>query len=136
MDDQHHRTARGIVIPPHALTWQFDRASGPGGQHVNKTSSKATLHVDIAALEATEAMRSRLTAAFGDTLTITESTSRSQWRNRQLCLQRAADELDRAGAPPAPPRRPTRPTKASTARRIQAKRVRGERLRDRRQRDD
>ena len=141
MHDTNHRTARGIIIPAQAITWQFDRASGPGGQHVNKTSSKATLQIDIASLDfsglgAGDAVRARLVAAFGATLTITESTSRSQWRNRQMCLQRASDELDRASAPPAAPRRPTRPTRASDTRRLTAKRHRGQRLRDRSRHDD
>ena len=35
-----------VVIPPEALEWQFARSSGPGGQHVNRTSSKALLRFD------------------------------------------------------------------------------------------
>ncbi len=136
MHDTNHRTSRGIVVPAHAITWQFDRASGPGGQHVNKTSSKVTLQIDLQAVEASELVHERLIAALGPTVTVTESTSRSQWRNRQLSLQRALDEIDRASAPPAPPRRPTRPTRASNVRRLTAKRERSQRLRDRNQHGD
>jgi len=131
MVDTSHRSARGIVVPAHAISWQFDRASGPGGQHVNKTSSKVTLHIELAAIEASQPVRERLEAAFGATLTITESSSRSQWRNRQLGLQRALEEIDRASAPPAPPRRPTRPSRAANVRRLTAKRERSQRLRER-----
>jgi len=38
---------RRIVIPPEALEWQFARSAGPGGQHVNRTSSKAVLRFDV-----------------------------------------------------------------------------------------
>jgi len=134
--DATHRTARGIVVPAQALTWQFDRASGPGGQHVNKTSSKVTLHIDLGLVEARDDVRDRLLATLGATLTVTESSSRSQWRNRQLSLQRALDEIDRVSVPPPASRRPTRPTRASNARRLTAKRERSQRLRDRNQLGD
>ena len=136
MHETNHRTPRGISIPAHAMTWQFDRAGGPGGQHVNKTSSKATLRIDIAALEADEVVTARLVAAFGDTLTVTDAATPSQWRNRQQSLRRACEELDRAAAPPPAARTKTRPTRASNTRRLTAKRHRGERLRDRTRFDD
>lgn len=136
MHETNHRTPRGIAIPAHAMTWQFERAGGPGGQHVNKTSSKATLHIEIAALEVGEVVQARLVAAFGDTLTVTDATTPSQWRNRQQSLRRACEELDRAAAPPPAPRTKTRPTRASNTRRLTAKRHRGERLRGRTQFDD
>lgn len=136
MHETNHRTPRGIAIPLQAITWQFDRASGPGGQHVNKTSSKATILVDIASLDVDDTIRARLVGAFGDTLVVSESTHRSQWRNRQLALQRVCADLDRAAAPPPAPRTATRPTRGSNTRRLTAKRHRGQRLRDRNQIDD
>jgi ribosome-associated protein len=136
MHETTHRTPRGIVIPAHAMTWQFDRAGGPGGQHVNKTSSRATLHIDIASLDADEVVAARLAVAFGHTLTVSDATTPSQWRNRQQTLRRACDELDRAAAPPPAQRTPTRPSRASNTRRLAAKRRRGDRLRGRSQFDD
>ncbi len=136
MHETNHRTPRGIEIPAHAITWQFDRAGGPGGQHVNKTSSKATLRIDITGLDVDDTVRQRLAAALGDTLTVTDATTPSQWRNRQQCLRRACEELDRAAAPPPAVRTPTRPSRASNSRRLTAKRHRAERLRGRTQHDD
>jgi len=120
--DDDLRTPRGLVVPAHAMTWTFTRASGPGGQHVNKTSSKVTLTIDVDAVLGPPARLSRLRAELGDELRVTKQTSRSQWRNRQLCLEQAAAELDEASAPPDPVRRKSKPTKSAVERRLASKR--------------
>ena len=97
------------------LTWSFTRASGPGGQHVNKTSSRVTLSIDAALVLGEPAAISRLQTTLGTELRVSSQTSRSQWRNRQLCLEQAARLLDEAAAPPDPLRRKSKPTRGSSS---------------------
>jgi ribosome-associated protein len=106
------------------MTFQFARSGGPGGQHVNTTSSKVLLTIDLDACEMTSATRSRLLASHGRTLSVTSEQSRSQWRNRHLALSRAMAILDRATV--APTRRvQTKPTRSSQRRRVDDKVRRG-----------
>jgi ribosome-associated protein len=123
--DDDLRTPGGLLVPAEALTWSFTRSSGAGGQHVNTTSSKVTLGVDVTAVIGPPAAVARLRRG-SERLRITSQTTRSQWRNRQECLQRAAELLDAAAAPPPAPRRPSRPTRGSVERRLAAKRREGE----------
>jgi ribosome-associated protein len=116
------RTPGGLVVPAAALDWSFARSGGPGGQHVNTTSSKVTLTIAVAAVAGRAAALERLHDALGDTLRVTSQTHRSQWRNRQDCLTRAAALLDDAARPPDPMRRATRPTRGAVERRLDAKR--------------
>jgi ribosome-associated protein len=111
------------VIPEEELQWQFVRSQGPGGQHVNRASTKAVLRFHVvgspslsAAVRARllEQQRSRLTDA-GD-LVITSQRFREQPRNIADCLDKLREMLERAAQRPRP-RRPTRPTKGSVARR-------------------
>lgn len=116
------RTPGGLVVPAAALDWSFARSGGPGGQHVNTTSSKVTLTIAVAAVMGRDAALERVNNALGDTLRVTSQTHRSQWRNRQDCLTRAAALLDDAARPPDPTRRATRPTRGAVERRLDAKR--------------
>lgn len=116
------RTPGGLVVPAAALDWSFARSGGPGGQHVNTTSSKVTLTIAVAAVMGRAAALERVNNALGDTLRVTSQTHRSQWRNRQDCLTRAAALLDDAARPPDPTRRATRPTRGAVERRLDAKR--------------
>lgn len=125
-------TPSGFVVPARAVEWQFARAGGPGGQHVNTTSSKATLVLDLTQLQGRAEGVARVLAALGDELRVTSQTHRSQQRNRDECLQRAAEQIDTAGRRPPPPRRATRPTKGSVERRLDAKRRSSETKRGRR----
>jgi ribosome-associated protein len=123
---------RSVVIPPGELHWRFSRSSGPGGQSVNTSDSRAELSFDVATSTALpEALRqralSRLATRLTDgVLTVAASEHRSQLRNREAARTRLAALLDAAFAPPARRRRPTRPTKRSIERRITGKRHRGE----------
>lgn len=120
----------GVVVPDDALAWRFSRSSGPGGQSVNTTDSRVELSVDLARIPWTsptqqdrvlDRLRPRLR---GDVLTVTASEYRSQLRNREAALVRAAALLDDALAPPGPDRRATRPSRASRERRTQSERRR------------
>jgi len=83
--DEDLRTAIGLVVPSSALNWIFARSSGAGGQHINKTSSKATLVVETDAITGSEILLRRIKTKWPKTVRVTSQTSRSQWRNRQLC---------------------------------------------------
>jgi ribosome-associated protein len=130
-----HRTARGIVVPDAAISIRFARSGGPGGQHVNTSSSKVHLTIDLAACEMTEAVRSRVQRALGDQLTVTCEDSRSQWRNRQLAQARAFAALDAAAAPQVR-RIATRPKRSATRKRLEEKARRSETKRQRQFRGD
>jgi len=115
------RSPGGLVVPREGLRWSFGPASGAGGQHVNKTSTRVTLDVDLTRLDGPPAMVDRVRRSLGDELSVSSESTRSQWRNRLECVERAAERLD--GAAKAPTRRrPSRPTRGSVERRLSAKR--------------
>ncbi len=126
------RVTSRVVIPDHELSWRFSRSSGPGGQGVNTTDSRVELSYDIAnstALGTTLRARAleRLSGRLVDgVLTVRASEERSQLRNREAALDRLADTLRQAIAPPPKPRRPTRPSRSATEARIADKKRRGD----------
>ena len=129
--DEDLRTQRGICIATTAMQWSFARSGGAGGQNVNKTSTKASLTVAVEDMTCSNAARARIIAALGDSITVTNQTSRSQWQNRRNCLQRLTEMLDTAAAPPPAKRKKTKPTRGSVERRLESKRRDGEKKRDR-----
>lgn len=97
----------------------FSRSSGPGGQHVNKTSSRVQLSVDTGVLEGiTDDERSRLPAR----MTVVVQDERSQFTNREIAVDRMVERLVQA-LHRDKPRRKTKPTKASQERRLTAKKI-------------
>lgn len=129
--DEDLRTARGILIPSSAMQWSFARSGGAGGQNVNKTSTKASLTVAVEDITCSNAARARIITACGESITVTNQTSRSQWQNRRNCLQQLTEMLDTAAAPPPAKRKKTKPTRSSVERRLESKRRDGEKKRDR-----
>ena len=121
---------RHLTVPEAELSWRFSRSSGPGGQSVNTTDSRAELSFDVArsgALDEHLRVRAlaRLSGRLVDgVLTVAASEHRSQLQNREAAEQRLAQLLREAVAPPPPPRRPTKPTKGSKERRLEGKRQR------------
>ncbi|AVT32225.1 aminoacyl-tRNA hydrolase [Plantactinospora sp. BC1] len=130
----------GLVIPEAELNWRFSRSSGPGGQGVNTTDSRAELSFDVANSTALpERLRARALDRLGGrlvdgVLTISASEHRAQLRNREAALARLAALLADAVAPPPPPRRPTKPSRGAKERRLAEKKRRSQ-LKQTRRRD-
>ena len=131
-----------LVVPEAELSWRFSRSSGPGGQSVNTSDSRAELSFDVAGspslpdflrVRALERLAGRLVDGV---LTVAAAEHRSQLQNREAAEQRMALLLREAVAPPPPPRRPTRPTKGSKERRLAGKHRRSEVKRGRSGRHD
>ena len=128
----------GVVIPDAELIWRFDASGGPGGQHANKSATRAELRFDIGASGAfTDEQRRRVLQNLGSAvddgvLTVQSADSRSQWRNRQIAKRRLVETLREGLKPPPPVRKRTKPTRASRERRLADKRSRSETKRLRR----
>jgi len=121
-----------VRIPRHELQVRFGPSSGPGGQHANKTATRAELTFDVSASSAlTDAQRQRVRARYGDVIRVVADDERSQLRNRALAERRLAERLRSALEVPRR-RRATRPTRASQRRRLDAKRRRTDIKRNRR----
>ena len=126
------RVTDSIAIEDWELTEQFIRASGPGGQNVNKVSTAVELRFEAArSPNLPEAVKRRLQRLAGRRWTkegavvIQCDETRSQARNREIARERLAELVRKATVVPKK-RRPTRPTKGSVERRLKAKKERGE----------
>ena len=124
--------APGIAFDAREIEESFVRASGPGGQNVNKVSTAVQVRLDLrrpgtlpeALRERAEALGGRRVTADG-VLVITAQRHRSQERNRQDALERVVALLREAAIRPVI-RRDTKPTRAARRRRTDAKVLRGE----------
>lgn len=125
------RVSSALLIPGAELEVRASRAGGPGGQHVNTTSTRVELRWDVRASTAlTDAQRGRLLERLAPRLTndgvlvLHASEHRSQLRNREAALARLTAIVGDALEVPRA-RRATRPTRAARRRRLEAKRARG-----------
>lgn len=119
-----------ISIDEREIEESFVRASGPGGQNVNKLATAVQLRFDVRGSPSLPAaLRERLQRLAGSRLTrdgvlvIAAQRHRTQARNRQDALDRLLDLIRRAATPPRP-RRPTKPPPAARERRIEGKKRR------------
>ena len=121
------RVTDQIAIDEREIEESFVRASGPGGQNVNKLSTAVQLRFDVRGSPSLSAqLKSRLERLAGARLTrdgvlvITAQSHRTQGRNREDALDRLLELIRRAAIVPRT-RRPTKPTMASRERRIESK---------------
>ena len=127
----HHR------IPSQELHWSFGTSGGPGGQHANRSNTRAELRFDLATSTVfPPATRTWMLERLGNravdgVVIVSVDESRSQWRNRSIARRRLVEWLEEAMRRPTPRRR-TRPTRASKERRLEGKRARSETKRLRR----
>lgn len=121
-----------VMIPARDLAWSASRASGPGGQNVNKVATKVTLRFDLRATEALNgAQKARLRKLAGSridalgALVLSSQAERSQRQNLERARDRLRKLVEKALIPPRR-RVATKPSRASKRRRMDAKRRRGE----------
>jgi ribosome-associated protein len=132
------RLRGALVVPEAELSWRFSRSSGPGGQSVNTTDSRAELSFDVARTAALgPVLKARAIERLGDRLvdgviTVAASEHRSQLQNRRAAEERLTELLVEAVAPPPRRRRATRPSKGAVQRRLDEKKRRGQTKRLRR----
>ncbi len=124
--------ARPFPVDPGEIRFTFVRASGPGGQNVNKVSSAAQLRFDVRGSRSLPGpVKARLERLAGARLTkhgvivIQADRFRTQERNRQDALARLAALINKAQVAPKK-RRPTKPSRAAKERRLVTKKQRGE----------
>ena len=123
---------RTVSIPRGEIELRFSRSSGPGGQHAQKSDTRVEAVFDVEASSAlSEAQKRRVISRVGPVVRAVAQDERSQWRNRELALERVAEAL-REALRVQRPRRATRPSKAAVERRLEQKRRRAETKRRRR----
>lgn len=125
------RLAPRVEVSAADVRFSASRSSGPGGQNVNKRSTKVELRMDLGAIPISEAARKRLAGLLGHQLTdageivIAADEHRSQRRNKEECIARLGDLVRRAMV--APKRRiATKPSRGAKERRLTEKKQRGE----------
>jgi ribosome-associated protein len=116
-----------VAVPEHELAFQASRASGPGGQNVNKVSTRVTLLFDVPASRALSAEEKQLVLtrlatriSRSGVLRVTSQRFRSQAANREAAIERFA-ELLRIALAQAPARRPTTASASAGERRLAEK---------------
>lgn len=130
-----------LRIPENEVQLEFIRASGPGGQNVNKVSSAVQLRFDVGASSLPLQVKQRLLRLGGRRITrtgvlvIEARSHRTQEQNRADALARLAALVRKAAAKPRPRKR-TRPSAASREKRLESKKRRGEIKRIRRDKPD
>jgi ribosome-associated protein len=117
---------KAIELPLGEIELRFSRSSGPGGQHAQKTETRVEAVFDVeASVVLTDAQKRRLVKRAGPVVRAVAQEERSQWRNRELALERLGEAIA-AGLKIRRRRRPTKPSAEARRRRLAEKRRRGE----------
>jgi len=129
--------AAGVIVPGSALSFRAVRASGPGGQNVNKVASKVELRVDLSLVQGlSPGAQARLRTLAGPRLDaegrllVTSQRTRDQHRNLEDAREKVRHILGRALHPPRP-RRATAPSASAREARLREKKRRAARKRAR-----
>ena len=123
------RVTATIAIDENELEERFVRASGPGGQNVNKVSTAGELRFDVGASSLPADIKQRLTLLAGSRITsdgvllIDSREHRTQARNREAARERLVELIAKAAKPPRR-RKPTKPRPAAREKRLEAKKLR------------
>ena len=115
---------RSVLLPLTEIELRFSRSSGPGGQHANTAETRVEAVLDVQASSAlTDVQKKRVVAKAGPTLRAVAQDERSQWRNRELAVERLVDQL-RDALKVQRRRIATKPTRASRERHLESKKRR------------
>jgi ribosome-associated protein len=131
-----------LEIPGNEIKWRFSRASGAGGQNVNKTDSRAEIVFNVSESKTlTPYQKYRISIQdevklSNGCICIAVQDKRTQYQNRQLALSRLTLTLRELLKPPRKERRETIPTRSSQRRRVDSKKKRGELKRNRQSKID
>jgi ribosome-associated protein len=126
MEPDAIRVTRSVVLPLGDVELRFSRSSGPGGQHANTSETRVEAVLDVESTSAlTETQRRRVLAKAGPVLRAVAQDERSQWRNRELAVERLVEQLRRALRVERK-RVPTKPSAAARERRLESKKRRSE----------
>ena len=136
MDGDSIRVTRSVVVPLGEIELRFSRSSGPGGQHAQKSETRVEAVFDVEASEAlSPAQKRRVLGRAGPVIRAVAQDERSQWRNRQLAVERIVEQL-RDALRVERRRLATKPTTGSVERRLEQKRRRSQTKRLRRGPDE
>jgi ribosome-associated protein len=126
MSGESIRVTRSVSLPVDEIELRFSRSSGPGGQHAQRSETRVEAVFDVEASSAlTDAQKRRVVAKVGPVIRAVAQDERSQWRNRELAVERLVATL-RDALRVERPRRPTKPSAAARERRLAEKRRRAE----------
>ena len=126
MERESIRVTRTVVLPLAEVELRFSRSSGPGGQHANTSETRVEALFEVEASSAlTDAQKRRVIGKAGSVLRAVAQDERSQWRNRELALERLVEQL-RSALRVERRRVATQPTAAARERRLEEKKRRSE----------
>jgi ribosome-associated protein len=126
MERDSIRVTRSVVLPLSEIEFRFSRSSGPGGQHANTSETRVEAVFDVEASSTlTPAQKQRVVARTGPLIRAVAQDERSQWRNRELAVERVGEQL-RDALRIERKRLPTKPSTAARERRLEEKRRRSE----------
>ena len=126
MSSESIRVTRSVLLPLAEVELQYSRSSGPGGQHAQKSETRAVAVFDVEASSAlTERQKQRVIGRVGPVLRAVAQDERSRTRNTELALERLVGQL-REALHVERKRVATKPSAAARKRRLEGKRRRGD----------